>query len=412
MSASGRSVGPDEFLQNIQEFVRKAEVDQEYSQPVWPAIIQSPNELPPTKAQAKANAAQMQPGQRYTDLTQFGNSLGNASPRPVSPYDNQNSFTQSFPTSQQSGFEFSRNQDVMQRPVSPYAVQQNDNLEMQRMQLSDGRLNAPNNNQQRPSSPYQLQQSSSQYEMQRQGGEYRDRMAPSPGKSYLEMKPSTLPDPFQSRFDNFEASPPTPAEAASLILKSLRPSFAQDPQQGFAQDQRPTPSPRRGRSPRMDVNNIPGDAHIPTMLRPDPLTAHELMPPPIIGTTLHTTQQLRLANGNEEEPAQTIRDTDWYKRLQEGLKNIDKILASESFQEKIQAAGLEYQKYSHHLGRAEFGVLKKRSGSTASVPTAASSMGGGPLMKSASAAALSGAIPKGNTSSQRAGEQNKLLKLL
>ncbi len=404
MSASGRSVGPDEFLQNIQEFVRKAEVDQEYSQPVWPAIIQSPNELPPTKAQAKANAAQMLPGQRYTEQTQFVNSLslGNVSPRPVSPYDNQNSYNQSFPTTQQSGFDFNRNQDLAQRPVSPYAAQPSNNLEMQRKQSSDGRLIAPNNNQQRPPSPYQ-QQLPSQYEMQRQGGEYRDRMAPSPGKSYLEMKPSTLPDPFQSRFDNFDVSPPTPAEAASLILKSLRPSFAQE-QQGFAQDQRPTPSPRRGRSPRMDLNNIPGDAHIPAMLRPDPLTAHELMPPPIIGSTLHTTQQLRLANGNEEEPAQTIRDTDLYKRLQEGLKNIDKILASESFQEKIQAAGLEYQKYSHHLGRAEFGVLKKRSGSTASVPTAASSMGGGPLMKSASAAALSGAIPKGNSSSQRAGK--------
>lgn len=213
------------------------------------------------------------------------------------------------------------------------------------------------------------------------------------------MKPSTLPDPFQSRIDPYDAPPPSAAEAASFIMQSLR--------LGPAQDQRPSASPRIGRSPRNA--EMPGDSHIPMMLRPDPLTAHELLPPPIIGSTLHTTQQLKLANGGEEEPTQTIRDTDLYKRLQEGLKNIDKILASESFQQKIQAAGLEYQKYSHHLGRAEFGVLKKRSGSTASVPAASTI--GAPITKSQSAAALSGAIPKGSTfsttatttTSQRAG---------
>jgi hypothetical protein len=222
----------------------------------------------------------------------------------------------------------------------------------------------------------------------------RSRMAPSPGKSYLEMKPSAVPDPFQSRIDPYDAPPPSAAEAASMIMQSLR--------LGSAQDQRPSASPRRGRSPR-NAENMPGDSHIPMMLTPDPLTAHELLPPPIFGSTLHTTQQLKLANGGEEEPAQTIRDTDLYKRLQDGLKNIDKILASESFQQKIQAAGLEYQKYSHHLGRAEFGVLKKRSGSTASVPAASTI--GAPITKSQSAAALSGAIPKGSTSvpSQRAG---------
>ena len=193
------------------------------------------------------------------------------------------------------------------------------------------------------------------------------------------MRPTSLPDPFQSRIEP-DAPPPSAAEAASLIMHSLGIGLA------------PIPSPRRGRSPRTDAQALPGDAHIPMMLRPDPLTAHELLPPPIIGSTLHTTQQLKLANGGEEEPVQTIKDTDLYKRLQEGLKNIDKILASESFQKKIQDAGLEYQKYSHHLGRAEFGVLKKRAGSTASVP--AVSTVGATITKSQSAAALSGAIPK------------------
>jgi hypothetical protein len=40
----------------------------------------------------------------------------------------------------------------------------------------------------------------------------------------------------------------------------------------------------------------PGDAHIPKMLRPDPLTAHELLPPPVIGSTLQTTQQVATLN--------------------------------------------------------------------------------------------------------------------
>jgi hypothetical protein len=205
-------------------------------------------------------------------------------------------------------------------------------------------------------------------------------MAPSPGKSYLEMKPSALPDPFQSSINPTEPAPPSASEAASLIMQSL----------GLAP---PVPSPRRGRSPRTET--VPADAHIPLMLRPDPLTAHELMPPPVIGSILQTTQQLKLANEGEEEPVQTIKDTDLYKRLQEGLKNIDKILASESFQKKIQDAGLEHQKYSHHLGRAEFGVLKKRAGSMASVPAA--TIIGDPLTKSQSAQALTGAIPRASS---------------
>ena len=109
MSNSGRPIDQEEFLQNMQEFIRKAEVDQEYSQPVWPAIIQSPNELPPTKAQAKA--------QSLTNLSPtYGNTLtapGNASPRPASPYDPQTSFNYSFSTapvqrSPQPGYEGQR----------------------------------------------------------------------------------------------------------------------------------------------------------------------------------------------------------------------------------------------------------------------------------------------------------------
>jgi hypothetical protein len=47
------------------------------------------------------------------------------------------------------------------------------------------------------------------------------RMAPSPGKSYLEMKPSALPDPFQSSINPTEPAPPSASEAASLIMQSL-----------------------------------------------------------------------------------------------------------------------------------------------------------------------------------------------
>ena len=401
LSNSGRQIDQEEFLQNMQEFVRKAEVDQEYSQPVWPAIIQSPQELPLTKAQAKAQLMSGLP-------PQYSNSLsvhGDASPRPVSPYDPQASFNYSLSAanpqkSPQMGYSGQR-QDISPMAASPYAAQASGNFEMQRRLSADARTTGP----QRPVSPYQQQLQQQQqlpyqqqrpispYEQQRSIDESRPRMAPSPGKSYLETRPMIHPDPFQARIEP-DAPPPSAAEAASIIMQSLGLGPA------------PIPSPRRGRSPRNLAQELPGDAHIPAMLRPDPLTAHELQPPPIMGSTLQTTQQLKLANGGEEEPVQTIRDTDLYKRLQEGLKNIDKILASESFQKKIQDSGLEYQKYSHHLGRAEFGVLKKRAGSIASVPAAAAAVGA-PITKSQSAAALSGAVPKYGLGQQQPQQQQQ-----
>ena len=103
------------------------------------------------------------------------------------------------------------------------------------------------------------------------------------------------------------------------------------------------------------------DRHIPLQLAPDPLTAHEI----------ETPQQLRIAypgEGMDKDSREarghsesSIRDTDLYRRLQEGLSSIDKLVESETFKSELSRSGVDFRKYSHHLGRAEFGVLKKRS---------------------------------------------------
>merc|ERR1711997_1451893 len=121
-------------------------------------------------------------------------------------------------------------------------------------------------------------------------------------------------------------------------------------------------SPRRPRSPnRMSKGEgriAPGDSHIPMQLTPDPLTAHELQTP----------QQLRIASREnlteskkEDYSEPSIRDTDLYRRLQEGLSSIEKLVQSETFKSELSRSGVDFRKYSHHLGRAEFGTLKKRS---------------------------------------------------
>ena len=50
-----------------------------------------------------------------------------------------------------------------------------------------------------------------------------------------------------------------------------------------------------------------------------------------------------------------------YRRLQEGLSNFEKLVQGETFKREMQRSGVDYRKYSSHLGRAEFGDLKKRS---------------------------------------------------
>ena len=66
---------------------------------------------------------------------------------------------------------------------------------------------------------------------------------------------------------------------------------------------------------------------------------------------------------------------------------------------------IEIEKNELKFSRAEFGVLKKRSGSTACVTTTESVQTpmSGPIQKSASAAAISGIFGKGNLPTQRAG---------
>merc|ERR1719412_287272 len=68
-----RQMTPEEFLKNLGDFVKKAEVDQQYAQPVWPAIVKSPNDLPPTRKTPEMNINALQ------------EAITRTSPRPISP---------------------------------------------------------------------------------------------------------------------------------------------------------------------------------------------------------------------------------------------------------------------------------------------------------------------------------------
>ena len=101
--------------------------------------------------------------------------------------------------------------------------------------------------------------------------------------------------------------------------------------------------------------NIPADQHMPVKLTRDPLTSSE---------------QLGGYNPNEDLDNNTlnsIQNTELYKRLQDGL------LESEAFRREVEAAGgaatMDAQKYSHNLGRAEFGTLRRRDGGRTSSRT-------------------------------------------
>ena len=399
-SSKRRQMTPEEFLKNLGEFVKKAEVDQQYAQPVWPAIVLSPNDLPPTK----------QP-QTHPEINRnlLPEPTTKRSPRPVSPIDK---------TFQDPG--------KKPRPISPYGVAAELRpSDQERSPSPYGQKSASYLHPKQSNIPTIYQQSPSPLPG---SGPPMQRIAPSPGKSYLDQPSSLSPDPFQSRIeeqtsiDGTIPLPPLPSsnsaiETSSSILADLTKRTAQ--QYGLPESEneydgqpQPLPSPRRGRSPNKisQVEQQPripaGDAHIPLQLKPDPLTAHELQ-------TYDQPQQLRIAYPNEEVDAKkedyskpSIRDTDLYRKLQEGLSNIDKLVQSETFKDEITRSGADYRKYSHHLGRAEFGVLKKRSSlgnlnSIGGAPSTfdkvdsatmsdANNLGGASIQQSASATQLMG----------------------
>ena len=355
---------PEEFLSKIQDFVKKAEVDAHLSQPVWPASSTDKSHEKPT---AK---------------TEHSKSL-------LAP----------------AGYAPKQREHSPMRPSSPSVFDTAINFDT----LS------PN-----------------------------DRIAPSPGKSYLD-KPSTSPDPFAAKSMDIPPSATDASVVSASILNSLRRQnknrsrtdmddvITLDLRQNqekmeylsVPSDNSPNAAPisshtERGRSPRKspsinaasthiptDPYLVPADRHIPNQLKPDPLIGHEggessqILQADIVPTNRyqapenisqlpsnsmlqpadqHIPSQLKpepltdqvqgplrqtivRPNYAEEDVASsppTIQDADLYKKLAVGL---DRLLQSEKFTELSRRSEADQQSYSHHLGRAEFGTLQKRTSS-------------------------------------------------
>ena len=323
-SRKKKEMTPEQFLKSLGDFVKKAEVDQQYAQPVWPAVVQSPNDLPPRR--------EMAPGQEPNRNFLFENTA-RTSPRPISPVPKGLKPASTSPYGAAADLRPSDIEEPFNQVNSSYLQQQ------------------PQSN---ASSNYQQSRSLMPGEESTM-----QRIAPSPGKSYLDQPSSLSPDPFQSRIeeqtsiDGTGHLPPLPSSNSAMETSS---SILADLVQ-------PAPSPRRPRSPNQMAKGgeriAPGDSHIPMQLAPDPLTAHELQTPQQLRIALPDENKLASKTQSYSQPS--IRDTDLYRKLQEGLSSMEKLMQSETFKSELGRSGVDYRKYSHHLGRAEFGTLKKRS---------------------------------------------------
>ena len=112
-------------------------------------------------------------------------------------------------------------------------------------------------------------------------------------------------------------------------------------------------------------------------MQPDPLTAHETVirqpdtiqySPPSFGSGYIP-----------QEEGQVIQETDLYKKLSVGL---NRLMSTEKFkalasQTSLDQQGLDQPSYSQHLGRAEFGELRKRTTSFQGITSPTASSGGG-----------------------------------
>ncbi len=381
-----KQMSPQEFLSRIQDFVQKAEVtDPQYSQPVWPAIVQSPD-IP-----GKQQQQQRQPPLSLSPTSSTAPALAPSPLPPSSPTTKQTLSPDMVPelgTYSNTGRRPSDTYSPKQREHSPYRpdipnifdsslgqrqIPIPSDLDANQIAEKDLNMASPFNLHQgahspthRPHSPTAAAAAPPHHPAK--------RIAPSPGKSYLD-KATASNDPFGARSLELDPNEPPPsastaAATSSSILANLR---QQQNQREFEDNQQdnlnyrslpadfrnkgkglaPVPSPRRGRSPRLPVQEpmmsstrAAADRHIPNVLTPDPLTAQPA--------------QLALAQ-DEGDGAPSIKDTDLYRRLQEGLSNIDKLVQSETFKRELARSGSDFQRYSHHLGRAEFGVLKKRN---------------------------------------------------
>jgi len=375
---SKRPQTPQEFLAKIQDFVKNAEMDAEYSQPVWPATPTSSKDLPLAKPVTEAFIAKKQEQQQQQNAPQISiQEPPQASPRasPIPIPVRRNSYTAV------------KDQDSMMPPEAPprqrspkpgYAPKVRDHSPfcVEGPSVFDECLRNP------ITSPLKNQES----EIPKP--QLSSRIAPSQGRSYLD-KPSTSPDPFGARVE-LDAPPSAnqAAQASSSIMNDLRKEADQRKYDSEMMDDVITldlranqekleylsvPSdyshktedlqaaPNRGRSPRkVTPAVIPADRHIPQQLRPDPLTAHE--------TLQHRTSSTFGSGFIPQEDAPTIQETELYKKLSVGL---NRLMSTEKFktlasQTSLDQQALEHQSYSQHLGRAEFGELRKRTTSTTS----------------------------------------------
>eukprot|EP00092_Neocalanus_flemingeri_P010785 GFUD01011614.1.p1 GENE.GFUD01011614.1~~GFUD01011614.1.p1 ORF type:complete len:1750 (+),score=541.73 GFUD01011614.1:94-5343(+) len=167
------------------------------------------------------------------------------------------------------------------------------------------------------------------YNVKQEGGSVRQQyqhtqgMAPSPGKSFLDAV--TGQEVFGASIEG--ENPEINAKlAASELLNKNNMNMNQQPLNTTAMNTNYDPSAMMAVQPQKiqvippPTREEPADKGIPAQLIPDKLMANE----------------------------------EFYEQLRSGMKSIE---AYEHTQEDPET----YQKYSHHLGRAEFGTLKQRT---------------------------------------------------
>lgn len=398
---SKRQMTPQEFLHKIQDFVKKAEMDAQFAQPVWPAVVKSPNELPTTRAEPENYVQIDEPKTTQSIITKTlvanptiqltQENQMTSQETPISSLERPMTSVKSPMSSLQSAIPPPRERKSLQAPEAPPR------------QRSPGRGYGPKPREHSPFLPEgpsyfesalrnpisKLPPEEEPEEVVQEPVRKTSRIAPSHGKSYLD-KPSTSPDPF-ARSIEMDA-PPSVNEAAaatSSIIRDLKKQAAAqnkyatvaggDVDDVILLDLRKNqekleylsvPSDyshkddvqTRGRSPHkahtLPRAMVPADRHIPAMLTPDPLQAHEpFNPPPILQPV--AAQPTEYGYGTDEAP--TLQDTDLYKRLRVGL---DKLMETDKFKSMASSRAdisMDSQSYSHHLGRAEFGDLRRRT---------------------------------------------------
>ena len=253
-----RQMTPQEFLSKIQEFVAKAEMDAQYSQPVWPAIA-SQSQLPPTRplqhtqslprgssfVRPQVRSEQTESLQRQVSTPALDQASQRHSTISVPPLEVLDQSTTKHSTVSVPPLE------LLEPPMSQKSTRVIDKAPVEitiqtTPQSEEERLLVPERNlphsgygpKPREHSPFRPagdagfldsavgKPISTMGQPPEEPREHR-KMLPSSGKSYLD-KPSTSPDPFGTRVEmDIPPSPERAVEAVQSILGSLRESIRQ-----------------------------------------------------------------------------------------------------------------------------------------------------------------------------------------